>query len=405
MEGSSSRLKSLLLEAVRELFSSKVNIFFMAFGLVVGIAAMTSIYSLGRGAEATIVRVLESLNFGSNSFLVLAGGGKFFGPAATRRDRFKMGDIEAIKRFDFVVDISPVQIGLMQVASGTNAVITRVLGVFPVYSRVDNWDVAQGRFITQKDIRLKSKVCVVGQETAKRLFGGDALGKRLRVNGVSLEVVGVLEKKGVIGTYRLDDRVLVPFTTAKERIFNKDWIDAAKVVFKRGTDLKKAKLVVARLLRRRHKLLPGEIDDFRIITPDQIVSFLTKATRTITALLFVISLITLVVSGVIIMNIMFSVVEEKKKIIALRKAFGATEGDIALHYLVITGGVSLIGGTAGYLLGILIVAAVSALTPVDGYFSPLVLPPALLFSVVTGVLFGVAPARAASKLPPAELLR
>ncbi len=377
----------------------------MSFGLIVGICAMTSIYCLGRGAEVTIVRTLESLNFGANSFLILAGGGKFFGPSATRRDRFKMGDIRAIERFDFVEGTSPVQIGLLTVSSGKQAVMTRVIGVFPVYETINNWGVSRGRFISWKDIRLKTKVCVLGYETAKKLFSGDPIGKKVKINNVYFEVVGILERKGVIGTYRLDDRVLVPFTTARYRIFNKDWIDAAKVLLRKGTDYKRAEKAIERLLRKRHKLLPTEINDFRIITPEQIISFLTKATRAVAGLLLVISIVTLVVSGVIIMNIMYSVVEEKKKIIALRKAFGATSRDIMLHYLAITGGVSVIGGSLGYGLGTLLVVLIDRLTPVDGYYNILLLLPALGFSLATGVLFGLAPARAAASLPPAELLR
>ncbi|BAT72166.1 ABC transport system permease [Thermosulfidibacter takaii ABI70S6] len=400
-----SRFRSVLKESYKELFSSKLNLFFMMFGLVVGIAAMNAIYGLGKGAEVTIVHILENLNFGANSFLVLAGGGKFFGPAATRRDRFKLSDVEAMKRLEFVEAVSPVMIGMFKVASSKDAVTTRVIGAFPIYSVVDNWNVALGRFITDRDTKEKSKVCVLGQETAEKLLGSDPLGKKIRINGVSFEVVGVLEKKGVIGRYRLDDRVIVPFTTAKRRIFNKDWIDAAKVVLRKGTDLYQAKEVVEQLLRKRHRLLPNEVNDFRIITPDQIVEFLTKATRTITALLLVISVITLVVSGVIIMNIMYAVVEEKKKIIALRKAYGATDLDILLHYTGISGGVSFLGGIVGYLVGCIIIYLVSKFSPIEGVYSLLFLLVGVAFSVLTGVLFGVFPARAAAKLPPADLLR
>ena len=405
MAGLSSRLWWVLRESLKELWSSKLNLFFMAFGLVVGVAAMTSIYSLGKGAEITIVHILENLNFGANSFLILSGGGKFFGPAATRRDRFKMPDIYALKRLDFVQEVSPVMVGILKVSSAKDAVSTRVVGVFPVYERVNNWGVSRGRFITNRDIAVKSKVCVLGVETAKKLFAGDPLGKRLRINGVAFEVVGILEKKGVIGSYRLDDRVIVPFTTARYRIFNRDWIDAAKVLLKRGTDFKAAERVIETLLRKRHHLLSNEVNDFRIITPEQIVAFLTKATRTITALLLVVSLITLVVSGVIIMNIMYAVLEEKKKIVALRKAYGATNSDIVLHYLGITGGVSLLGGSLGYLLGCGIVFLVSSFAPVEGYYSLAFLFVSLFFALLTGVLFGVFPARAAANLSPAELLR
>ncbi len=403
--GSSSRTVSLIKEAFKEAISSKVNLFFMSFGLIVGICATTAIYSVGNGAKVTIYRILENLNFGPNAFLILAGGGKFFGPSATRRDRFKLRDIEDMKRFDFVVGISPVQMRMMQVASPTNAEFTRVLGVFPAYRWVNSWDVYVGRFITDEDLRLRRKVCLLGYDTAKRLFSGNPIGRKVRINGVSLEVVGILEKKGVIGNFHLDERVLVPFTTARYRIFNKDWIDAAKVLLKKGTDIAKAKSAIRRLLRRNHGLLPQDIDDFRIITPDQIMRFLTKATATLTALLMVISLVTLIVAGVIIMNIMYAVIEEKKKIIALRKAYGATDGDIVLHYLSITGVVAVVGFMAGYGLGNLITFIVSRLTPIAGYYSLWTAIMGLALAIATSVGFGLIPARAASKLPPAELLR
>ena len=405
MAGSLNRVRSVFREATSELFSSKLSLFFMSFGLVVGICAITAIYSVGNGAKITVYRILENLNFGSNAFLILAGGGKFFGPSATRMDRFKMRDVRDIKKFDFVVDVSPVQLGMMEVSSAKEAGITRVLGVFPVYATVNNWTVAKGRFISDADIRLKRKVCVLGYETAERLFGKPVLGKKIRVNGVALEVVGILERKGVIGSYHLDERVLIPFTTAKDRIFNKDWIDAAKVLLKKNVDFVKAKRLIRELLRRNHKLLPNEVDDFRIITPDQIMRFLTKATTTLTALLVAISLITLVVAGVIIMNIMYAVVEEKKKIIALRKAYGATNGDIVMHYLFITGMVALVGFVAGYGLGNAVTFLVASLSPIDGYYSLSVGAVGLLLSFVTSVGFGIVPARSAAKLPPAEILK
>lgn len=377
----------------------------MAFGLVIGISAMSSIHFLGRGTEATIVKVLESLNFGSNGFLILAGGGKFFGPATTRRDTLKLDDIEYLKRLDFVVDISPVQIDMLQVSYGPNSRTTRVLGVFPVYARVNNWGVSRGRFITNDDVKRKSKVCVVGYETAQKVLGGPFFGKKIGIEGVKFEVVGILERKGVVGRYRLDDRVLVPFTTGRRRIFNRDWIDAAKVLMVKGVDLKKAKEVVTKILRRRHHLRPDEENDFRIITPDQIVAFLTKASRTLTLLLFVISAITLVVSGVIIMNIMYAVVEEKKKIVALRMALGAKSRDIMVHYLFISLSVAFIGGVLGFLLGIGISSFISSFSPVKAVYDWFFGVYALLFSCVTGFLFGVLPARRASKLMPAELLK
>ncbi len=404
MEGLSRRRTQLLGEAWRELVSSKLNLFFMAFGLVVGVAAMTSIHSLGRGTQVAIIQILENLNFGSNAFLILAGGGKFFGPATTRRDTLTLEDMDVLKRLEFVVQISPVQVGMLQVSSPRNAEVTRVIGAYPIYQRINNWQVKEGRFITPWDLKHRAKVCVLGYETARRFFGGEALGKRLRVRGVYFQVVGVLEKKGVIGRYKLDERVIVPLTTSQKRIFNREWIDAAKILAVKGTDLREAKEVVARILRRRHHIGPGDVDDFRIITPDQIVAFLTRASRTLTALLLVISFITLVVSGVIIMNIMYAIVEEKKRIIALRMALGASPGDIMIHYLAITGGVALVGGVGGYLLGLLIVLVISHFSPISGVYDILFLFPSLLFALVTGLLFGLAPARRASKLPPAELL-
>ncbi len=405
MAGSWSRTFGIAKDSLREILSSKVNLFFMSFGLIVGICAMVSIYSLGKGAEITVYRILENLNFGSNAFLILAGGGKFFGPAATRMDRFKMEDEEAIERFDFVVEVSPVQLGFLSVASPKNAVNTRVLGVLPVYSRINNWGVWEGRFINHEDVRLKRKVCVLGYDTAKNLLGDDPIGKRVRINGVLFEVVGVLEKKGVIGRFHLDERVLIPLSTARDRIFNRDWLNAAKVLLKSNVDFKRAERAIRNLLRKRHNLLRNEPDDFRIITPDQVMEFLTKATRTLTALLLSISLITLVVSGVIIMNIMYAIVEEKKKIIALRKAYGATNRDILFHYTFMTAVVAFLGGTIGSSIGNAIVAVVSSYTPIDGYYSVAFSVLCVLVAVIASVLFGTAPAKEAAKLPPAEILR
>lgn len=397
---------ALFPRVLKEMNASRVGVFFMTLGMMISVLAITLIASLGEGTRIQITEILQQINFGSNAFLILAGGGKFFGPSETRRDTLTMDDIDAILRFDFVEDVSPGQFTFFPVSYRGKVYRTRINGVMPKWTLVDNWKVTEGRFITPRDMKREAKVAVLGCKTANDLFGkGDPLGKYIKVSGIFFRVVGVLECKGAVGRHQLDTRVMIPLTTSQKRLLNRDWLDFAKVVLVPGVDVKKARAMVAQLLRKRHRIVPPEPDDFRIITPEQIIAFLTKASHTLTLMLLLIGAIAMVVSGIVITNIMLAVITERRHIIGVRRALGATKSDILLHYAVFSLLVSFLGGMLGLILGVALASLVSRFSPLPAKAPWYLLVAAPLFALFVGGVFGLHPARRAARLSPVEALK
>ncbi len=401
-KGASRRVSQVF----KEMKASLLGVFFMTLGVVISVVAITVIASLGEGTRIKITEILREVNFGSNAFLVFAGGGKFFGPAETRKDTLTMGDVEAMARFDFVHGVSPGQFAFFPVSYGGEVHRTRVNGVLPQWAPLANWRVVEGRFITWRDERRRAKVAVLGWKTARDLFGGeDPLGKFVKVSGVLFRVVGVLERKGAVGRHQLDTRVVIPLSTCQRRILNRDWLDVVKVVLVPGVDVHEARAKVAELLRKRHRIRPPHPDDFRIITPEQIIAFLTKASQTLTLMLLLIGAIALVVSGIVITNIMLAVITERQSIIGLRRALGATKGDIMFHYSFFSLLVSLVGGILGLAMGLVLASLISRFSPIPARAPWYLLVAAPLFALFIGGIFGIHPARRAAALHPVEVLK
>ncbi len=393
-------------EVFREMRASRLGVFFMSLGVVVSVVAITLIASLGEGTRIQITEILQQLNFGSNAFLILAGGGKFFGPSETRNDTLTMSDMDAIARFDFVEGISPDQFDFAPVSYRGRVYKTRINGATPKWAPLANWGLIAGRFITTRDMKEKAKVAVLGCKTARDLFGSEPpLGRYIKVSGVFFRVVGVLECKGSVGRHQLDTRVLIPLTTSQDRLLNRDWLNAAKVVLVPGVNVKRAREEVVRLLRERHGIHPPQPDDFRIITPKQIIAFLTKASHTLTIMLLLVGTIAMVVSGIVISNIMLAVITERRSIIGIRRALGATAQDVLIHYAVFALVVSMSGGILGLLTGIGLAHVVSRFSPLPARAPEFILITAPLFALVVGGVFGMHPARVASKLHPMEVIK
>ncbi len=398
--------RTLLPQVLKEMKASWVGVFFMTLGVVISVLAITLIASLGEGTRVQITEILQQLNFGSNAFLVLAGGGKFFGPSETRKDTLTMEDVETIARFDFVHGVSPDQFAFLFVSYKGKAYRTRINGVLPRWAPLANWEVAEGRFIIPKDMEKRSRVAVLGWKTARELFGSqDPLGRYIKVEGVFFRVVGVLEKKGAVGRHQLDERVIVPLSTSQDRLLNRDWLNAVKVVLVPGVRVKRARALVAQLLRKRHRIVPPKPDDFRIITPEQIIAFLTKASHTLTLMLLLIGAIAMVVSGIVITNIMLAVITERRHIIGVRRALGATQKDVLLHYAVFSLLVSLLGGVLGLIFGVALASVVSSFSSLPAKAPWYLLLAAPLFALFVGGVFGLHPARRAAQLSPVEALR
>ncbi|WP_038055571.1 ABC transporter permease [Thermodesulfobacterium hydrogeniphilum] len=395
----------ILKDVWKELISNKVNLFFMILSLVISLTALNTIYSLGYSAKEQILNALANVQFGKDAMLILAGGGKIIGLTTTRRDTLKLGDAKEIEKLDFVKLVSPISLGTSEVSYKGNAEMIRIEGVFPNYTIATNWYPKTGRFINKNDLKRLSKVCVVGFDIPKKFGIKDPIGKKIKIRSEYFEIIGILESKPTFGHFNRNERIFIPLTTAQRRLFNKDYIDAIKILFQPGTNIDLAKYKIRQILRKRHKLYGIEPDDFRIITPDMAIKFFTSASKILTIFLLTISLISLIISGVIIMNLMYANIEEKSPIIALRVALGATSQRIIIHYLVMSLIIAFISGLIGWILSLLILKTIAYFTPLKAYFSWLTFLFSLSFAILTTIVFSLIPSVKATQVEPSILLK
>ncbi|MCS7279065.1 MAG: ABC transporter permease [Thermodesulfobacteriaceae bacterium] len=396
---------NFLKDIVRELFSNKGNLFFMVLALVISLTALNTIYSLGESAKRQVLEALANLQFGKDALLIIAGGGRIIGLTTTRTDTLKLEDVEEIKRLSFVKLASSWSRGILEVSYQGEAEKLRVDGVDLNYSLANNWYTSSGRFFNQQDMESLAKVCVVGADLPKKFKIKNPIGEKIKIRGEYFEIIGVLEPKTFFGHFRADERVLIPFTTAQRRVFNKDYIDAVKLLFYPDTDMKMATQTIRQILRKRHNLYGVQPDDFRLITPEMSIQRFTEASRTINIFLLAISLISLIISGVIIMNLMYANIEEKAPIIALRIALGATSKILIKHYLTMCLLIALLSGVIGWFLSIILMQAISLFTPLKPLFSWVTFLISLAFATITCVVFGLIPALKATQIEPSILLK
>ncbi len=397
--------KILFREIFRELLSNKVNFLFILLALTFSLTALNTIYALGKSAEKQILDTLANLNFGKDALLILAGGQRMFGITTTRIDTLRLSDVEAIEKSKCVKMTTAFTFGNIEIAHKDKAEKIRIDGVLTNYLIANNWNILKGRFFTEEDIKNFNKVAVMGYEVAKRWGGDNILGQKIRIQGQYYTVIGILEKKGSIGHFPLDERVFVPLTTAQRRIFNQDYIRGIKVILYENSNLENCAQQIRKILRKRHKLHGIAPDDFRIITPDLVVARHTATAKTLSTFLLAIAIISLIISGVIIMNLMMASVEEKAGIIALRIAVGASSRDIIKHYLIMALLIAFISGVIGWILSLLLMALLSLLTSLKPLFSWGTFLLCLLFSTVTCLVFSFFPAYRATKIDPAILLK
>ncbi len=393
------------LEVIKELFSNKVSLVFMVLALVLSLTAINTIYALGKSAEKQVLDTLANLNFGKDALLILAGGQRFMGVRLTRSDTLKLEDAKALEQLSFVKLVSPTSGGTLEVSYKGQVERIRVEGVFPVYAPANTWNVKLGRFIEDEDLEKLNKVVVLGSAIPKKFGIANPIGEKVLIAGQHFTIVGVLEDKPSLGHFPLNERIFVPFTTAQRKLFNRDYITAIKIILHPTADQRTSVALIRSILRERHNLYGIAEDDFRIITPDFAVARFLSAQRVLQTFLLAISLISLVISGVVILNLMSAMVEEKARIIALRRALGATNRIIFLHYIAMSLTVALFSGFVGWMLSLGVMHLISAFTPLKPLFSWTTFGLSLLFSTATALIFSLLPATRATKVDPAILLK
>ena len=392
--------------ALSALMRNKMRSLLTILGIVIGVAAVVMMQSMGRGATAYVGEAISGL--GSNMLFALPGAQRTFGPVSMGVPLFTAGDLDAIRaQAHDVALVAAAGQRQMRVVRGGNNRSVNVGGVTPEYFEIRAWGVSAGRLPSRDDERQVAQVCVIGQTVNDALFGGTSpIGQDLRIQNVSCRVVGVMETKGssAFGIDQ-DDLVFLPFSTFSHRIMGNDRIGtivAAAVAKDRIDD---AKEEMTQILRRRRHILPGEDDDFGVRDPREIQTLLQTVTGVLTTLLAGVAAVSLVVGGIGIMNIMLVSVTERTREIGVRLAIGARASDILTQFLVEATTLSGVGGVIGIGVGLAGAWGTAQAIHVPFVLPGLATPVAFGVSVLVGIVFGVFPARKASRLNPLAALR
>ena len=401
--------------AISEVFSAsltalrrnKTRSMLTALGIIIGVAAVIAAFAVGAGANKSIDEQISS--FGSNFIMVFPDRP---GRSTTGVTRYlTYDDAQAIEKEVSGVDaVAPmINLSATLVYENTNW-SSSVGGSTKEYSYVQEWNIESGRDINASDVRQGAKVAVIGKTVVDKLFGGEnPVGKAIRINKIPFTVVGVFEAKGLsaMGSDQ-DDFILVPLTSAQRRLVR--WKTAGRIgnIYIKGVSMEALSYLqneTEALLRERHKIKPGDADDFAVRNVSQMLEARRKTTTIMSMLLGSIAFISLVVGGIGIMNIMLDSVTARTREIGIRMAVGATERDIRMQFLIEAVVLSMIGGTIGIMLGVAAGYALSSFTSAPPVFTLMSIVLAFVFSAMVGVGFGYYPAYKASLLNPIDALK
>ena len=398
----------LLQSALVALLRNKMRSVLTVLGITIGIAAVICVVAIGKAGQAQVEQQLN--NLGDNFVWIEAGGravnGVRTGTHGTKTLTF--ADAVAIKnQISLIKSVSPNVDGPVQIIYGNQNWFTKFQGVAPEFFDIKRWYVDQGAAFSQEDADRAADVCAIGRTVRDQLFGvEDPIGKVIRVKDLPCKIVATLHPKGLsVSGQDQDDIILMPYTTAQKKIKGITWLDDILCSAVSQSAVKVAGQEAAAVLRDRHHLRAEEEDDFNIRNPEDIIQAQLEASRTLTILLIAIASISLLVGGIGIMNVMLVSVTERTREIGVRVAVGATEEAIQLQFLGESVMLSLVGGTAGVLFGVVgsYLVGQTLHWPMQMSLESVVI--AALFSIAVGVFFGYYPARKASLLDPIEALR
>ena len=398
--------KKLIKAAFKSILKNRMRSFLTVLGIVIGVGAVIALVSIGQGASADIEGEISSL--GTNLLIVRPGSIQTRGISrgASSFNTLTMNDIKQLEEEARLVRyVSPIINASAQVIAAGKNWSTNVQGVSPWYLEIRDWLLEKGSFFTERDIRSRKKVAVLGKSVVEELFGDqDPLGAKIRIRNVPFTVIGVLSEKGQSMMGDQDDVILAPATTVLYRMSDGRTVNAIMASAVSLEQMEDAQEEIEQLIREEHKLRAGEDDDFFVRSQTDIIQRVTSVTGILTMLLGAIAGVSLLVGGIGIMNIMLVSVTERTKEIGIRMAVGARGGDILAQFLVESVILSMIGGGIGILLGIGLGEMVSGLINSSLIIDPFITFFAFIFSGAVGVFFGLYPARKASKLNPIDAL-
>ncbi|MFC1938752.1 ABC transporter permease [Chloroflexota bacterium] len=415
------RFKDSLVTALKSLTANKLRSVLTMLGIVIGVASVIGLMSIGRGVETSITSTFEEL--GTNAIYVIPStpGSTGFGGLTGGTPTLSVDDAEALvnpSRVRSVAAVAPVGTNYADVVAGNESVTTTITGTTPAYMGAMGYSLVSGQFISERNLSHRDSVVVLGSKTASDLFGeDDPVGQKVKIKERRFTVVGVLEAKGGVAMMGIseDELVLVPITTYHSRLFTQrtaggeDAVQSIVVQVASAEAIDGAVRDIEDVLRQRHRLDAGDEDDFAVISQEQILGTLQQITGILTLFLGAIAGISLLVGGIGIMNIMLVSVTERTREIGIRKAIGAKRRDILRQFLLEAAMISLAGSGVGVVVGVVMARLVSGINIMGGealtaVVSPDIVSLAISVAICIGLISGIYPALRAARLNPIDAL-
>jgi len=390
---------------LKSLLANPLRSFLAMLGIIIGVAAVIAMLAMAAGTQKQIMKNISS--FGTNLLMIWPGQSGSHGVMSGQVQNLTVADAEAIlEEVPSIVRISPVVSGRrVQVKYGNRNTNCNAPGVAPTWLDIRSFEIEKGRVFTENEVEIMARVAVLGPTTVENLFGGsDPLGETVKIKGINFRVIGVTKSKGP-GWGNPDDQVIIPYTTAMKQLLGLDHLTEINIQAADGADLREVQDQVARVLRKRHNLLPEAPDDFNVRNQADAVEMAGKVSQIMRVLLGGIASISLLVGGIGIMNIMLVTVTERTREIGIRKAVGAKERSIMMQFLIESVIISGLGGLIGASGGIGAAAVIRQFTQFTTQVEVPSVLMALSFSAIVGIFFGWYPALRASRLDPVEALR
>ncbi len=395
--------------ALRAIGMNKMRAFLMMLGVIIGITTLTVIVSVGKGASAKVMKTVQ--NFGADAVVVFAGGGKVMGPPDEKVNTLTMEDAQAIMQE--IKGIRSMDTALIRVGrtvkyedNNTNTVI---YGGTVNYGDAWEWSTESGDYYTEEDVASMARVAVVGKTVVNELYGNtDPIGTNIKIENVNFKVIGVLAPRGTSPMgMDMDSRIVIPYTTASRRVFNTPYVSLIRMAAVDPNLVEKIESDTAALLKERHHIQPGFPEDYRVQGASSISKMAKGMMGTLNLFLGLVSLISLVVGGIVVMNIMLISVGERVEEVGLRRAVGARKKDIRNQFLIESSLITLMGGIIGVIVGLVAAILLPILSkgkmPAMLSWEPFVL--GFIFSVLVGILAGIHPAKKAAEMDPVIALK
>jgi putative ABC transport system permease protein len=399
-------LLNALLIALREIRRNLTRSFLTVLGVVIGVAAVVTMVTLGRGATEAVKGQISKMG---NNLLVLRPGQ---GWSTWGAPQFTMADVEAVReQVPGIASLAPFINTNVHAVFQENDRSTDIQGTTPNYFAIGNWELSLGRFFTEAEVEEAAPVCVIGETIRRELFGEgiDPIGSKIRLKTMSVEVIGVTSVKGQGGFGDdMDDNITTPYTTILRRLTGRQNGQNINQVMISGEDRYPTANIVAdvsSLMRERRNISRSEQDNFNVFDSLQLADIISSSTKVMTSLLGAVAGVSLLVGGIGIMNIMLVSVTERTREIGIRLAIGARAREVLLQFLVEAVTLSCVGGVSGIIVAYGLCSTLAKVVGAPFLFDPKINLIAFVFSAAIGILFGFMPARRAASLDPIEALR